>query len=447
MTIRLPMDITDPDSWFEHQFTAYSAVADYANAPPRGMTNPPMNRTVRNELCEDLVEFGLKLTVPEWGGGFGRSAPTSPSYTKPHRLARTDSVRAHLMHGYKEHVRKGETLKKGSCFSRSLPAMPATHQDDAPDPHPDWHTYHPFPHTLNPIDRRGPVSLMKTPSAASSEKAKRSVRFAAEESKTLAEHLAQGGSPQNMEFIKTPSHEKALQLGKQMTLDASGKRPSAEVPGAKKDLGKDSAKDEDGNDHSERKIIDEKELDNRMRGLRGMSQLHRAGVRDRFRFGASASAGDPLVLNASSLNQANPGNWASDAAFLTKFHNSAIRIVDPSGLEVLKEPTKKKKKKKKQDDDEELKMSDSGLFVARYPIDGALVHLRRLRKKAFPNEVKKVVGPTPEEIAAAAVAKLKLEFGGGLLSRVRVTDEEKKEHADAVAASGYDVDYGAIGPG
>merc|ERR1712139_185897 len=107
----------------------------------------------------------------------------------------------------------------GSCFSRSVPDMPATHQDDAPPQHPDWHAFHPFQHTLVPIDRRGPVSLLKTPSAAAAstedKKAPRHVRFAGEEAKTLSEHVAHfhGGSPAASEFIKTPSHEKALQAG------------------------------------------------------------------------------------------------------------------------------------------------------------------------------------------------------------------------------------------
>jgi hypothetical protein len=252
-------------------------------------------------------------------------------------------------------------------------------------------------------------------------------------------------SPQNTEFIKTPSHASAITKGKRLDLnDPSGKRPSAEAPGMAK-KGKESGKDnynpkDEDESEMDNKVIDNTDLDNRMRGLRGMSQLHRAAVADRFRFGASAASGEPMVLRAASLAQATPGDWASDAAFLNKFHNSAIRIVDPSGLDVLKESEKKKKKKKKDEDDEEdLKMSDSGLFVARYPVAQDLIALRRLKKKAFPEaDLEQETGPSKQELHAAAAAQLKANFGGFLLSRVRdVSEENQAEQDAALAASGY----------
>lgn len=458
---KLAMDETNPDSWFNHEFGPPRAgdrwtLADYANDPPRGMNNPPMNLALREILCKDLVEYGLELQVPEWGGGFQRtssSAPTSPAHS---RLARAATSRTMLMRSYTEKLRTGQTLKAGSIFSRSAPAIIASSQEEESAPaHPDWHQYHPLPHTLRPIDARGPVCFIRTTPSASSttEKEKRSVHFAEDAQKTLIEHLEYKGSPINAGFIKTPSHEKALTMGKKMTLDSSGKRSSADAPGKakkSKDSSKDGAKDEDAkNLHNNGEKIDNKDLDNRMRGLRGMSQLHRAAVADRFRFGASSSAGDPMVLGTSTLNQANPGNWASDAAFLNKFHNSAIRIVHPSGLEMLKEPTSKRKKKKKKDDEEDLKLSDSGLFVARYPIDEGLKALRRIRKRAFPEEV---LGKTQSELekekhqekAKVVATELKEEFPGQcLLSRVRESEEELKEQAAAVARSGYLDDFHA----
>jgi hypothetical protein len=309
--------------------------------------------------------------------------------------------------------------------------------------HPDWHQYHPFPHTLKPIDRRGPAKLVQTPSSEKDKRSSRTVRFAEDEQKSLADHLAKQISPIHSEFIKTPSNAKATSRGQRMTLDASGARHSiAETTGMakkSKDSGKDGAKDEDGKKKDG--LIDTTELDNRMRALKGMSQLHRAAVADRFRFCASASSGEPMVLKASSLNQANPGKWASDSAFLNKFHNSAIRIVAPSGLEVLKETDCKKKKKKKKDSDGELQMSDSGLFVARYPIDENLVKIRKIRKKAFPDEDPHPVPADPtEEHRKTAAAELKQAFslgGGGLLSRIRDNEDDHKEQEAALAASGY----------
>jgi hypothetical protein len=173
----LPMttrDREDPDSWFEHEFTPYSAVADYANEPPRGMTNPPMNLALRKVLCEDLVEYGLELEVPKWGTGFVRkssSTPSSPSHTmtqslQSQRLARSASSRAMLMSSYSEGRRSGLILKPGllpgpgGSYQRYAPARSASVCEVTPA-HPDWHQYHPFPGTLRPIDKRGPVSLQK----------------------------------------------------------------------------------------------------------------------------------------------------------------------------------------------------------------------------------------------------------------------------------------------
>lgn len=440
----LRFDKTNPDAWFEHEFGPYSRVADYANAPPRGMTNAPMNRELRKTLCQDLVEYGLASQVEDWEPGFiakSASAPTTPQQQRQQRLARADRARNRLCHGYMENLRQGRVLKKGSCFGGSAPAIVSG--GDGPAPVPPWHQYHPFQQTLRPIDRRGPVATPKTPSMIGFQKEKRSVHFE-DNQRTLEEHLAYGGSPQNTNFIKTPSHEKALTVGRSLTfgdtrrpsIDGSGgakkpKDPSMEVP--KEEEVKSKQKEA-------RKTVEETELDTGMRTLRGMSQLHKAAVADRFRFGADASAGEPMVLGASSLNKANPGRWSSDAAFLNKFHNSAIRIVHPSGLQMLQEPAEKTKKKKKKDTnngDEDLKMSDS--FAPRYPIDGNLKVLRQIRKKAFPEEEKKE--PTPEDKIADAAAKLKMDLGGfgGMLSRVRdpSSEEEKKEVEQALQASGY----------
>lgn len=450
----------DPDMWFEHTYGPPGAgdrhsVSDYASDPPRGMNNPPMNLKLRKILHEDLVEYGLELQVSNWKEAFvPHSAPPSPSQPGTFTpTARAMQSRAHLMHTYTENLRTGRTLKKGSVFSRSAPAITGRRgrradwweqqqkEEETPPLHPDWHQYHPYPWTLRPIDRRGPVSLVRTLSSSDAMKDKRTVRFAEDSKKTLEEHLTQGPSPLNTEFIKTPSHKQAIELGKKMTLDPTGKR--TEAPGmAKKgkDSGKDGPTEEGKKKFDDDEHVDNTELDNSMLGLRGMSQLHKAAVADRFRFGASAARGEPMVLKASCLASANPGTWASDAAYLNKFHNRAVRIVKPSGLEMLKEPTSKRKKKKKaKEEEDELKMSDSGLFVARYPIDEALRKLRRMRKKAFPEEKDDLPkGPTQEELAAAAAAKLRLEFGGLLLSRVRESEEEQKEQEKAVA--GYERD-------
>merc|ERR1711972_346980 len=242
-----------------------------------------------------------------------------------------------------------------------------------------------------------------------------------------------GAAAQKFEYMKTPSHDKALTLGKRLSLvaDNSGNRQTM------KEFGKDNAKEEDSKANSKpTRKVEESELENGTRVLRGMSQLHRAAVADRFRFNSNMSRGQPMVLGGATINASDLGKWYTDASDLQKFHNSAIRIVDPSGLQVLKEPQNQKKKKKKQqvDDIDDLKMSDSGLFVARYPIDESLKTLRRIRKKAYPEEEPAPKGPTQEEIARkAAIAKLKIDLSGALLGKIRsqgISADEKKELDD-----------------
>jgi len=245
------MDKTNPDSWFIHEFNPYSAVADYANEPPRGMTNAPMNLPLRKILCQDLCEYGLKLEVPHWGASFGRgaspsSAPTSPGRLQPQKLTRVAPARSQLMHKYTEKLRSGQILKSGSIFSKSAPRLIMGGPEDEIAPaHPDWHQYHPFQSTLRPITPAA-VSLLKTPSAAErAAQEKRTVRFAEDNTKSLSDYVNKGPSPMNTEFIKTPSHTKAVTLGQSMKLDSSGKRaPEAPAMVKKsKDSGKDGAKD------------------------------------------------------------------------------------------------------------------------------------------------------------------------------------------------------------
>merc|ERR1712232_1206561 len=78
--------------------------------------------------------------------------------------------------------------------------------------------------------------------------------------------------------------------------------------------------------------------------------------------------------------------WASDAAFLIKFHNSAIRIVNPSTLQPKPEEVMPKQKKKKKGD---LNNLDMGVFQPKYPIDESLKSLRKLKKQMFPDDTRK----------------------------------------------------------
>lgn len=134
--------------------------------------------------------------------------------------------------------------------------------------------------------------------------------------------------------------------------------------------------------------LSESELRNARDVLKGQQSLHIATVQERFKFTADTSPGVPAHA------------WDSEASFLLNFHSGAIRKVAPSGLEPVKEPPKWKRKKKKKDDIEDLQLSESGIFVQKYPIDESLKSLRRLKKNMYPEVVRR----QQEEAAAAAAA-------------------------------------------
>merc|ERR1719487_1264628 len=144
------------------------------------------------------------------------------------------------------------------------------------------------------------------------------------------------------------------------------------------------------------------ELRNARIMLRAQSSLHGSSVQDRFRFNSDVSPGANLVIKGAGTgfgNSAPP--WASDAAYLTQFHHGAIRMVNPSGLEPVKDaPAAGTRKKKKKKDDDDLQLGESGLFSPKYPLDTSIRRLKVLKKKAFPEACR-----TEEELAAMAAAQ------------------------------------------
>lgn len=446
--------VEDPEatrSWFVHDVRADTPgqLGIYAAEPPRGMSNPPMSAKVRRELLQDILDNGTEVTVPDWPPPLRRefisgSQPATPSQsmtnfhssasssmsssmTTLHTTGRSALSRVAMSQSYVANVRRGlirnASAPAGSSSSQSPKGLNA----------PMWHTYAFSMQKLQPINRQKGFRAGTERSVHFTEGGDSSGDAGGEL------QLPSRGTNGAAEYIKTPSNATALAQARRQSLEnPSGKRLAVDAPGVtkrSKDAKADKATEVSQDDAKKTAHVpEERELEEHLRGLRGRSQLHRAAVADRYRFGADASAGAPMVLKNTTAVNANPGVWASDAAFLNKFHNSAIRIVVPSGLKEIKQP--KKRKKKKGDDVDDLKMSDSGLFVARYPIDESLKTLRRLRKKAFP-EIVEEKPKLPDQMEQAA-AKLKQEFGGLMLTRVHVKhDEEDALATQAVQESGY----------
>jgi len=168
-----------------------------------------------------------------------------------------------------------------------------------------------------------------------------------------------------------------------LVIGPDGKDPASQTAPAA--FGKGEGKDEGAwqpNKQVVTRVIGETELKNDLAALRSMGRLHGAGVKDRFRFGAGTQTiAGAMVLSGPGSVPTCPGKWVSDMSELTKNHNGAMRVVNPSGLDELKADPRKRRKKK--DEEDEMRLGDSGLFC-RYPPNEPLKVLKALRRQHFP---------------------------------------------------------------
>lgn len=412
-------------AWFEHAVTP-KVIASYKAAPPRGMSNPPQNPKVRRALLQDLMEIGNTVEVSDWPPQPRPMAQTAPSNwpTGPTAAAaaapaaspsRTAAVRAALLARWPQPASSssggGNDHKARSMtplgVSSSAPAFRGRQMY-----HPVWHSCTLAPPKSQRQARRPRASWRQGMDPGS-----------------LEPRSGSGGSDRR--------HSSARRM--------SESRWSLDGPDAPGEAGQEPSGSAKGRRRGVRSAVDDTSLDNARHTLKGQSQLHRAALADRFRFGAeNCLPGTPIILGLSTANATKPAAWATDASYLNNFHHAAIRVVDPSGLQALDEAAWQKKKKKgkvpaERDDVDDLKMSDSGLFVARYPIDESLKSLRRLRRNLFPKEEKvekKKAVDGPWKVAAMLKQDLR---GGMMLSNVRESaKDELHARETAVKMSGYE---------
>jgi len=330
---------------------------------PKGMANPPQNPKVRAKLLQDLQNFSVALSPPEW-----------PPQQRPHQ----------------EEVRRAPEL------SRSMGDLLGSYSSLISDG-----TYR----VRKPWNQKG-----RRASSAPKPQIRPPKRLYGN-GLTFPEESSQASG---MGLINRTADVKRQSVGYTTGLwhnkvpgqegDSAGSSSTLASPASKKAAGerKSSEKKEQwqapGKERPDR-ILTELELRNARLVLRAQASLHSSAVQDRYRFAADTSPGANLVIQGAGTGWGNSAPpWASDASYLTQFHHSAIRIVNPSGLDPLKEETTKRKKKKKDDDD--LQFSGSGLFQPKYPFDKSLRHLKMLKKKTYPEACR-----TEEELAAAAAAQ------------------------------------------
>lgn len=124
-------------------------------------------------------------------------------------------------------------------------------------------------------------------------------------------------------------------------------------------------------------LFNDQEVRSKLASLRAQNRMHKAAVRDQFRFVADCIPGTPMVIRGAASETSPLGAWVSEAAHLTYLHNRAMRAANPSRLELLPQEPLQRKKKKAEDD---LDMGDSGRFRALYKADKSYREIRVLRR-------------------------------------------------------------------
>lgn len=146
------------------------------------------------------------------------------------------------------------------------------------------------------------------------------------------------------------------------------------------------------------RVVSDTELQNSIESLRTQGRMHRAATSDKERFAADFASTGSMVLAGAGSTPNSPGTWASDSSYLTRFHNSAIRTVDPSRIKVLKTPVKPRRRR--------VDLEGNGVEASdikpchKYAPDPAVCTLRQLRQALCPEEPeKKVVAAKPVQLA------------------------------------------------
>jgi len=345
--------------WYGPHVTPYASVADYRTAPPKGMTNPPQNPKVRAKLLAELEEYGVQLEVESWpppmpdlkASGYVFGQPAEPLDCRSPACKRASG----LAQKHMSWIRDGDT---GHIANRLADQL--------------------VPFTQRPESRSDSRGESRPASRPSSGKAGSMVGSKSEPALGAKQKDGSKGSKNASKQVQRPvSNQKGKPVqasGTASQKDAAAKDSSAQ--GSKQD----SAGTGEAGKQKASRVANDTELGNSLIGLRSQGRLHQASCVDRFRFGADLKAAGGMVLKGAGATPVAPGMWASDGSELIKFHNKAIRLVNPSHLPL--KPLEKHKKKKKKVDEDEL---PTGEKYQLYEADKSYRAIRRLRRTFYPD--------------------------------------------------------------
>eukprot|EP00929_Paragymnodinium_shiwhaense_P107968 TRINITY_DN74305_c0_g1_i1.p1 TRINITY_DN74305_c0_g1~~TRINITY_DN74305_c0_g1_i1.p1 ORF type:complete len:418 (-),score=72.44 TRINITY_DN74305_c0_g1_i1:205-1458(-) len=392
-----------PEGWYGPHVGPDASVKEYSMATPRGMTNPPQSRRVKSTLYKELHEYGVDFAHESW------PPPNPLRQTPKHSLlvskqpeARNNNIRypQNALLTLEEQraampIFIGSSpaditskylaiIKAKSGKSPKLPASPS----------------------LPVIQLQAPTGGGERQTSVASAGARTAISLDEPRQRSKARALtypAHDRGPKSKErktwhgnSLLTPGGgsgdfgKKGDSRSRSKSVSSEGRRSAvANGSGAGSrhgDKGNGAGKNGQGagdeNPEKGARVATEYELHNKVEALRSASRLHRAGAADIHKFCADVSTPGSMVLG----NPDSSGCWSSDAAELTRFHNGAMRMVDPSKLEVLPMPTRGRKKKK--GDEENQALSETGKFFARYPRDPALRVVKTLCRQMVPKDAK-----------------------------------------------------------
>lgn len=323
-----------------------STVASYIAARPRGMSNPPQNPEVRRRLLRDLRQAGISLEPlprPQMlSCQSGENATWEPRTQRPTptngRSDGADGGRVNVSYDKCE-------ARGGGVDGSGVRTSP-------------W----------NPTPRRA-------------------ARW------RLEQEL--WGSPTSSRRGKLGAQATCLQdpVRSTVTAAACGADAGTQRSSARRSSPKGYVQDAQGpHDDEEPKkssitrALSDTDLHSGIAALRMAGRMHRATVQDIHRAASDLSMCGSMVLSGPNASPSSPSAWASHASMLTKFHNAAMRTVNPSGLERLPPPRAKRTRRAGLADDDGRVGEVGNASLRCYKGDEALRRIREIRHVSFPEE-------------------------------------------------------------
>lgn len=433
----LPSNGATEEDWFSCDAPNTGSIAAYVAAPPKGMSNPPQNPKVRKALAAELNDLAVRLEYRDWppprripsipvSSGMERhrqqllmrKSPSSPAVfggtslntsVDPFSAKKLKSTKRNVCPasqsgeraasakwvysiGLDEHSKEFDiTLERqhggtklGICsYGSVLLANPESGSLVE-----QWNWEHQDLSVqegdciveVNGI--RGDLRKM-TKQLKRARVCKLKIRKAWTNSADV--NSQSRGSPTALWRTR-----RDFMLEDEELTITGGNRPPLAAPKVKKIKGDDAWVG-----LAKQKILDRVPTDLEMKNsrdvLKAQSNLNAAEFTDRFRMNADMSPSAPLFLDGAGTPSCQPNDsWSSDGAILVMFHNGALRLANPSKLQMAEElevTAGASNSRRKRDSTTNLLVTSSSQFRPKYPIDHSLRSLRKFRKHLFPQQV------------------------------------------------------------